>query len=367
MNAPVLAVVLLFAAEAPTPAGGTSDRPTVLVVVGAEGIAEYGEAFRSWAGRWQAAAERAGASLKLVGLDPPGGTTDLQTLQALLAEEPKESAEPLWLVLIGHGTFDGNAAKFNLRGPDVAAAELGRWLSPFTKKRTVAVINCASSSAPFVNRLSAAGRVVVTATKSGYELNYARFGDYFSAAMADGSGFREQGTGDRKQVSARATHHSPLTTHHSSPAPIPDLQADLDKDSQTSLLEAFLWASGRVAEFYREEGRLATETALVDDNGDGQGTPASFFRGTRVVRRPKKDASPDGALAHQLHLVRSAEEERMPPQLRARRDELERAIEALRASKDDQTDLEAYYTELEPLLLELARLYKRADKQAGAP
>ena len=112
------------------------------------------------------------------------------------------------------------------------------------------MINCASSSAPFINRLSAPDRVVVTATKSGYELNYARFGDYLSA-----------------------------------PSPTP--AADLDKDEQTSLLEAFLLASGRVAEFYEQEARLATETALIDDNGDGQGTPAAWFRGVRAVRRAK--------------------------------------------------------------------------------
>ena len=45
-------------------------------------------------------------------------------------------------------------------------------------------------------------------------------------------------------------------------------KADLDKDDQVSLLEAFLTASVRTAEFYEETSRLATEHALIDDNGD---------------------------------------------------------------------------------------------------
>ena len=104
-------------------------------------------------------------------------------------------------MLIGHGTFDGREAKFNLRGPDVTDVELADWLLPF--KRPVVVINCASASGPFINRLSGANRVVVTATKSGNEINFARFGQYIAEAIADP-------------------------------------RADLDKDGQVSLLEAFL-------------------------------------------------------------------------------------------------------------------------------
>ena len=45
-------------------------------------------------------------------------------------------------------------------------------------KRPLAVINCASASAPFINRLAGENRVVITATKSGDEQNFARFGQY---------------------------------------------------------------------------------------------------------------------------------------------------------------------------------------------
>jgi len=286
----------------------------IIVVAGAPGTPEYGKAFDAWAERWRLAAERAGAAFERI-----GGGEGRAHLRATLAAAPKAGDEPLWLVLIGHGTFDGREAKFNMVGPDVSATELAEWLKPF--ERPLVVINCASSSAPFINKLSAPNRVVVTATKSGYELNYTRFGDYLSQAIAD-------------------------------PA------SDIDKDEQVSLLEAFLVASKRVAEFYEEEARLATETALIDDSGDGRGTPASWFRGVRLVAQAARGADPDGARARGFHLIRSDREARMPADLRARRDALERAIEALRAEKGEGAAQDAYYKKLEPLLVELAKLYE---------
>ena len=66
--------------------------------------------------------EKACAKHAVFGLGPTNGTSDLSALKQALAQEPKKSGAELWLVLIGHGTFDGQAAKFNLRGPDVSAA-----------------------------------------------------------------------------------------------------------------------------------------------------------------------------------------------------------------------------------------------------
>ncbi len=300
-------------------ANGTSldNRATVIVAVGAAGEEDFGKDFLKWADFWLKASDKAGAKHVVTGLGPTNAATDLSLLKQALSDEPINSTSELWLVLIGHGTFDGKEAKFNLRGPDLSATELAGWLKPF--HRPVIVINCASSSGPFINKLSAPGRVVVTATKSGYEQNYARFGQFIAAAITD-----------------------PM--------------ADLDKDGQTSLLEAFLIASRRVTEFYEGEGRLATETALLDDNGDSQGTPADFFRGVRAVKKTADGGTVDGLRAHQLHLVRSEQERKMSPELRARRDELELAIAQLRDSKSNLGE-EEYYRRLENLMLELAKLY----------
>jgi len=300
----------------------TTERATVIVAVGAAGEEEYGKEFSQWAESWTKAIGKAKANQVSIGLAATNATSDLTLLRQALADEPTNSTAELWLVLIGHGTFDGKEAKFNLRGPDLSGTELAEWLKPF--RRPVVVINCASSSSPFINKLSTPGRVILTATKSGSEENYARFGQFIAAAITDPT-------------------------------------ADLDKDGQTSLLEAFLMASRRVTEFYETEGRLATEHALLDDNGDGLGTPADFFRGVRAVKKPASGGSVDGLRAHQIHLVRSEQEQQMPPELRARRDELERALATLRDAKKDLTEQE-YYDRLTRLLLQLAEIYSAAKK-----
>ncbi len=296
---------------------GATDRPTVIIAVGAAGESEYAKEFSDWAARWTNASETAQVKAITIGITSTNAEADLQSLQRTLANEPTNSLAELWLVFIGHGTFDGREAKFNLRGPDLSATDLAEWLKPF--RRPIIVLNCASSSSPFLNKLSAPNRVIVTATRSGYEDNFARFGKFLAATIA-----------------AR--------------------DADLDKDGQTSVLEAFLMASRQTAEFYAAEGRLATEHALLDDNGDGLGTPADFFRGIRAIKKPSGGSEVDGLRAHQIHLVRSASEQQMPPELRVRRDDLEMAIARLRELKEQMPEAE-YYQRLEPLLLELAKLY----------
>lgn len=296
----------------------------LIVVVGASGTPEYGEQFRIWAGRWEEAARRGGANCTVIGTgDSPEGA-DREALQKRLAELATAPPEAVWLVLIGHGTFDGKTARFNLRGPDVSSRELAQWLQPLSCP--VAVVNCASSSGPFLNDLSGPDRVVIVAAKSGHEHNFARFGDFMSAAIADPT-------------------------------------ADLDKDEQTSLLEAYLLASSRVAEFYAREGRLATEHALLDDNGDRAGTPADWFRGTRAVRSAKGGAEVDGARASRWHLVRGASEERLSPAARQRRDELEAELDRVRRTKGQVAE-EEYLDRIEPLLLEISKLYDAGTKGA---
>jgi hypothetical protein len=293
------------------------DSATVIVVVGAPGEKEYAATFESWARLWEKACLEAGAKRSTIGLDADS-TNDLDQLKAVLIQEQQEPSRELWLVLIGHGTFDGREAKFNLRGPDLSATELASWLQPF--RRPLAIINTSSASGPFINKLSAQGRVVITATRSGYEQNYARFAEFFSAAVSN-------------------------------------LTADLDKDGQVSLLEAFLMAAHGVRDFYKTEGRLATEHPLLDDTGDGLGTPPDWFRGVRAVKKPTDGAALDGLRAHQFHLIRSETERKLPPAVRVRRNELEAELETLRASKGQVTE-EKYYEQLEALLIELARLYE---------
>lgn len=292
--------------------------PRLIVVVGAAGSEEFEKPFREWAERWQAAARKGNAECTLIGLNTAGDKSDKDLLRESLAQSNAAGNESshLWLILIGHGTYDGKTPRFNLRGPDVSAAELKELLQPIPCP--LAVVNCAASSGPFLAELAAPNRAVITATRSGSEYNFAHFGDYLSAA-------------------------------------IPDPAADLDKDEQTSLLEAYLFACSRLREFYAKEGRLATEHALLDDNGDKLGTPAEFFQGLRVVKSPKAGATVDGNLSRQFVLVRSSREEELPAEVRAQRDDLERQLAELREQKGKLTEAE-YFAQLEPLLVQIAKL-----------
>jgi hypothetical protein len=317
--------VLIFnigACLATEPGDSSVERPAVIVVVGAAGSPEYGIQFVKWAQLWEQACSKNGAKFVSIGLDEIQKSNDRTKLQETLVVESQQTDAALWLVLIGHGTFDGRTARFNLRGPDVSAKDLSEWLKP--AQRPLVVINSASSSAPFLSILSGPGRVLITATKSGYEQNYTRFGEYLAGAVAEP-------------------------------------EADLDKDGQTSLLEAFLTASNRVNEFYLAAGRLVTEHALLDDNGDGLGTRADFFRGIRPVQKAEDGAALDGYRAHQFHLVLSEAENKMPPQLRAKRNKLELEVMALRDSKDNFSE-EEYFSRLEKMLYDIAQIYEQTGQ-----
>ncbi|MBL9191537.1 MAG: hypothetical protein JNJ82_04200 [Opitutaceae bacterium] len=301
----------------PEPAAG----PSVVLIIGAPGESEYETALQLQRDRWTTAVQRAGGSLTVIGGAPVTTEgTEFDRVQRVLAEQTQASAgaSPLWVVLAGHGSFDGKEAKFNLRGPDFTADQLATWLNPAL--RPVAVIVATSGSAPFLAKLTRPGRVIVVATRSGYELNYARFGSFFAESVAD-------------------------------PA------ADLDQDGQTSLLESFLQAAHRTAEYYRNEGRLLSEHALIDDTGDGLGTPAEWFRGVRATKRAKDGAALDGLRAHQWHLVPSGPERLLTSAQRERRDALEQEIERLRQKKG-ALETPEYERQLEALLLEVARMYE---------
>ncbi len=309
------------ASPSAAPATIPAETPTVVVVIGAEGAPEFRDVFNQSADRWADAAKRASAHYIEICRTSDAALSDKQRLKQTLEAEVKNPSDPLWLVFIGHGTYDGHEAKFNLRGEDFSDQELAQWLLPCV--RPLAVIDCSSASGPFLNRLSAKGRVIITATKSGSEVNYVRFGEYFSVAITD-------------------------------PA------ADLDKDGQTSLLEAFLAASHHVEEFYKREGRLATEHALLDDNGDGKGVSADWFQGVRPAHAAKDGTAVDGAKAHQWHLLKSADEQALTSEQRASRDDLEAKIEALRAQKASLSEAD-YYARLDQLLVSLARVYQPAN------
>ena len=290
----------------------------ILLVVGSGGTETFTKEFAETSALWIDAAKKGEALVEVIGLDSPadGAKTDAEILKEKLASD---KSPELWLVFIGHGTFDQRETKFNFRGPDVTDRDLASWADTYEGR--LSVINSASASGSFVRAMSKSDRVIITATKNEGEQSYSRFGRYFAEAIA--------GTGE----------------------------GDLDNDGQVSLLEAFLLASHRVADFYRTEDRIATEHALIDDNGDQLGSRSEWFEGTTPTKTASPEAKPDGDLAAQKVLIRSAFERLLTPGQREQRDDLERKVVELRRSRDKLPEPD-YYAKLEALLLELARLYE---------
>ena len=133
--------------------------------------------------------------------------------------------------------------------------------------------------------------------------------------------------------------------------------ADRDRDGRVSILEAFEFASVGVRRWYQQRGRLATERALIDDDGDGRGTEAG-------------QPGLDGLAAARQYLGAGVEEAevvtdpRLAP-LVARREELRQAVDDLKAVKADMS-LERYLGDLERVLTELARVSRQIRLRASS-
>jgi Peptidase C13 family len=312
----VLAFVAVLALAAPAAAQNVH----LLVIVGLAGDPEHAELFQRWASTLvDGATGRLGIARDHVVYlsDQPEkdaaratGKSTQQEIQKAFAAVAKNAREDdvVFVVLIGHGTFDGKIAKFNLPGPDMRPADFAPLLKSLPSKHVV-FVNTASSSGPFVEELAGPGRTIVTATRTGAERFATLFGGYFvDALFSDG--------------------------------------ADADKNRRISVLEAFDAARLGVARAYEQEGIMLTEHPLLDDSGDGKG-----------VTDPKADGKV-GRVAAILSLGTPQAAEAMPadPKMRAlygERRDLERRVEGLKLMKSGMEPAR-YAAELEKLLTELA-------------
>ena len=292
-----------------------------LIIDGASGEPAYAKQFEQWTTALRAALSGrfgfAKEHVKLLTEKPadstaaPATAEEVKKVFTALRTELNEN-NMLFVFLIGHGSFD-KEAKFNLVGPDLSAADYNAMLSALPTRRVI-VFNLASASGEFIKPLAAKGRIVVTATRSGQETNATRFMEYLLVAMLAAD-------------------------------------SDTDQDGHISVLEAFLYANRLTAEFYTRAGRLATEHALLDDNGDGVGH--------------QKLEGGDGLLARATYLdslnVEQAATNAAIARLMRDRTRLEGEIAQLIGRKSVMPETE-YETELERLFVELAKV-NRAIKQ----
>jgi len=326
VSASICGCLVSFGQELPASQSARGGDPNkfALIIVGAGGEEPYAEQFSQWSteltkiltGRFRFARERVRvlAEKPLAGESKSTADEVRRTFTSLKSELAPDNV--LFVFLIGHGSYDGKEAKFNLVGPDLSALEYSNLLTQLPTRRVV-LFNMASASGEFVKTLSAKGRVVVTATRNGQETNATRFAGFFINAL---------GASD----------------------------SDTDQDGHVSVLEAFVYANRLTAEFYTRAGRLATEHALLEDNGDGVG-------------REKAEGG-EGLLARAIYLdslsVEQAAANATTAKLQKERTRLEGEIEQLIGRKSSMPEAE-YEAMLEKLFIELAKV-NRSIKQAGS-
>ncbi len=312
----------------------------LLVIVGLGGDPTFTEQFHGWAAslidvatsRYGIPADNVTYLGEKIEIDPEliadRSTRDNVAAAIQGIADQSTPADHVAIVFFGHGSFT-DVARLNLPGRDPSAEEFAGFLEHLGDRR-ITFVNTASASGPFVEALSAEGRVIMTATKTGRQWNAAVFGGYFVDAFTAG-----------------------------------EEEADQNKDQRISMLEAFTYARLKVTDDFEAEGTLQTEHALLDDNGDGVG-----------VDQPDP-LTGDGRLARTLFLTSgedvAASRMAFPddPELRVLYEErtaLEARVEALRVLRSGSTEGQ-YAEELQTVLVELAltgREIRQLEQDRGA-
>ncbi len=219
-----------------------------------------------------------------------------------LAKQARLPADDFVLVLIGHGSVSADGFRFNIRGPDLTTEDLVAGLNAVAAPRQ-SVIVATSASGALLDVLSQPGRQVVTATKSGGELNAVRFPEFLAAALEDGA-------------------------------------ADVDRNEILTLAEVFRFANQKTADYYEDKKLLASEHPRL--TGDAPASVALARRG--ALRAASSDPAVAGLLDSRLSL--------------------EQEFHALKKRKPDLTVAD-YYDKLETLLLSIARVQRDIDKATG--
>ena len=222
----------------------------------------------------------------------------------------------LVVFLIGHGTYDGLDYKINLPGSDLSGVELAALMDRVKAKRQL-VVNTTSASGACVSSLQKPNRVVIAATKSGTERNATVFARFWVEALRDPG-------------------------------------ADADKNETVTAIEAYRYADQKTVQYYERNKRIATEHAVLEDTGQGEG-----------VRSPTSDNG-HGLIASRTPLLRigAAQKAAADPgkqKLLAQKEDVEQRIDQLKYNKATMAVAD-YRKQLQALLVDLARVQKEIDQ-----
>jgi hypothetical protein len=294
-----------------------------LLIQGASGEEQYAKLHRGWldtlAGLLREKFSYDASHLIVLAEQPQAGelratAESVRTSLSGLAKAMGQN-DQLIVVLIGHGSAQGGEAKFNLMGPDLTVAEWKTLLNPI--KGRIALVATSSASFPYMEGLAAPGRVVITATNSPAQRYHTVFPESFVAAFTD-------------------------------------VQSDLDKNGRVSLLEAFTYASRAVTAHYEQKGTMATENAMIEDDGDGKGRLATA-------------TGPDGSIAALTYfggVVVATSNDPETQRLLARQQQLTEEVDELRRRQPTMPAAE-YQKQFEQLMLDLASVSAEVRKRTG--
>jgi hypothetical protein len=269
-----------------------------LIVGGLGGEAKYQEQFDAQIKELAAVARRTTGDARVAVLTGEGATSEAIEKSLASLKTRAKATDTLAVILVGHGSYDGEAYKLNLPGPDIDGESFLKLLAE-VPARSQLVVNTTSASGATLDAWAGDGRTLITATRSGTERNATRFATHWAKALADGS-------------------------------------ADINKNGVITAQEAFDYASREVEDSFKAAGTLATEHPQL--KGDG----AARFMVARLASAPAP-ATP--ALAA-LDREKSA---------------LEEKIEALRLRRAEMPN-DQYLNELQALLLQLADVQGKIDE-----
>ena len=267
----------------------------VLVVSGLGGAPQFEQRFAEQAEAMNQAALSVTDAAKVTLLKSEHATREAITATIRAIARQTQAKDQFVLMLIGHGSFDGEDYRFNIPGPDITARELGSLLDAVPARQLI--VNATSASGAVLDRWKKLGRVLITATKSGDERNATRFAQFWVQALSSA-------------------------------------EADRDKNEIVTAAEAYEYASRKVADTFKSDVAIATEHAQL------AGDSADRFVVARLGAAAVMSNDPELAV------------------LQTQQAAAERSLDDLKTRKQTLAT-QAYYNELESVLVSIARVDQR--------
>ncbi len=267
----------------------------VLVVSGLGGAPQFEQRFVEQAEAMNQAALSVTDAAKVTLLKSEHATREAITATIRAIARQTQAKDQFVLMLIGHGSFDGEDYRFNIPGPDITARELGSLLDAVPARQLI--VNATSASGAVLDRWKKLGRVLITATKSGDERNATRFAQFWVQALSSA-------------------------------------EADRDKNEIVTAAEAYEYAGRKVADTFKSDVAIATEHAQL------AGDSADRFVVARLGAAAVMSNDPELAV------------------LQTQQAAAERSLDDLKTRKQTLAT-QAYYNELESVLVSIARVDQR--------